>query len=295
MSYDLYFYRKKGSGPTAAQVRDYLNSKLKAIAAEESQWFYENEDTEVYFSFDQNQPETDPESIDLFESFPDFDNTHFTFNLNFIRPDFFGVEAFAFVDKMVSDLDLFVLDTQSSTNPDNPTKPETGVLYQGWSTLNARHSAHYFEEMELNYLDPEKATQAHQFNSHRSRLQERLGDDYFVPKVFFILPKGEKKVVTVSTWTQHIPCVLPPTDYYILLKKVKKLFKTFEESGLVRSELLFTRFKGSLDEFDFPGCRIIHPRKAAMAKDLFNSTPLELHMQTFGERVDMMKMVTTKP
>jgi hypothetical protein len=281
MSFDLFFYRKKGSGPSEGQLRDYLNTQLKTIASEESQWFWENEDTEVYFSFDQNQPETDPGSVELWESFADFDNTHFTFNLNFIRPDFFGVEAFGFVDRMVSDLDLFVLDTQSRTDPDNPIKPEPGALYKEWSALNAKHSVHYFDEMELNYLDPEKATRAYQFNIDRASLQKRLGDDYFVPKVFFILPKGEKNVVTVSTWTQHIPTVLPQTDFYVLLKKVKKLFKTVEESGLVRCGTLFTSFKGSLEDCDLPGCKIIHP--------------MEQPLSTFGERVDMMKVVTVKP
>lgn len=295
MSYDLYFYRKKGSGPTEAQVREYLNANVKAITPEQNQWFYENEDTEVYFLLDQNDPETDPESIERFESFNDFDNTHFTLNLNYLRPDFFGLEAFAFVDKMIEDLDAFVLNPQASDDPVDPTKPEKGALYNEWSTLNAQHTAHFYQEMDMGYLDKQKANRAWQYNSMRKDLQARLGNEYFVPKVFFLRTKADKRVVTLCTWTQHIPNVFPPADYYLLSKKVKKLFKTVDESGIINSDLLHSRFKNQLEDLDSTGCQVMHPGKAFLAKDLFNSTPLEQPLSEFGERLEMDKLATTKP
>jgi hypothetical protein len=61
--------------------------------------------------------------LNCYENFTDLDNIYFTFNLNYLRPDFFGQFAFEFVDKFVKDLDLFVLNPQSTTDPDNPIKP----------------------------------------------------------------------------------------------------------------------------------------------------------------------------
>ena len=122
MSYDLYFYKRKEHQLSEGEIGDYLSHNVTPANKAGNQWFYENEDTEVYFSFDHNQPEDDPESIELFEKFSDFDNTHFTFNLNFLRPVFFGKEAFTIVEKLINDLDLYVLDPQSKTNPDKPSK-----------------------------------------------------------------------------------------------------------------------------------------------------------------------------
>ncbi len=86
MSYDLYFYKQKGTVLSENQIAKYLTDNLVSVTENSNQWIYENEDTEVYYSFDHNEPEDDPESIELYESFADFENTHFSFNLNFMRP-----------------------------------------------------------------------------------------------------------------------------------------------------------------------------------------------------------------
>jgi hypothetical protein len=122
MSYDLYFYKQKGRQLSEKEIGDYLNEHLTVPTEGGNQWFFQNEDTQVYFFVNHNEPEDDPEAVELFESFADFDNTHYTLNLNFLRPNFFGLEAFRFVDKFITDLDLFVLNPQSQTDPDNPLK-----------------------------------------------------------------------------------------------------------------------------------------------------------------------------
>ena len=151
MSYDLYFYKRKSSGLTESQIAEYLNNNLTSTSESDTQWFVEDEDAETYFSLDQNEPETDEETIELFENFADFDNTHFTFNLNYLRPDFFGQYAFEFVDKFIKDLDLFVLNPQSTADPDNPIKPKEFELYENWSETNSRNSANFFKEYGLEF------------------------------------------------------------------------------------------------------------------------------------------------
>ncbi|PIQ47906.1 MAG: hypothetical protein COW03_13270 [Cytophagales bacterium CG12_big_fil_rev_8_21_14_0_65_40_12] len=280
---------------TESQIAEYLTNNLTSTSESDTQWFVENEDTETYFSFDQNEPETDEESIELFENFTDFDNTHFTFNLNYLRPDFFGQFAFEFVDKFIKDLDLFVLNPQSTTDPDNPLKPKENELYENWSETNSRNSANFFKEYGLEFYPLEKSNDFYNYNRNKSLLQEKLGDNYYVPKLYLFKRKSDGQIVTICTWTEHIPKVFPPADYYLLTKKYKKLFRTVEEAGLISSDTFKNRFGSFLDNFEFKNCKIIHPDKAEKVKDIFNSTKIEFKLADFFERMQFEKLVNVKP
>ncbi len=295
MSYDLYFYKRKSSDLTESKIAEYLTSNLTSTSESETQWFVEDEDTETYFSFDQNEPETDEEIIGLFENFADFDNTHFTFNLNYLRQDFFGQFSFEFVDKFVQDLELFVLNPQSATDPDNPIKPKDKELYENWSETNSKNSANLFKEYGLEYYQLEKSNDFYNYNHNKLKMQEKLGDNYYVPKLYLFKRKKDGQIITLCTWTEHIPNVFPPADYFLLTKKYKKLFRAVEEIGLISSETFNKRFGGLLDNFEFKNCKIIHPDKAEKAKDIFNSTKIEYKLADFAERVQIDKLVNVKP
>ena len=295
MSYDLYFYKRKNSELTESKIAEYLKSNLTSTSESDTQWFVEDEDTETYFSFDQNEPETDEESIELFENFSEFDNTHFTFNLNYFRPDFFGQFAFEFVDKFVKELDLFVLNPQSTTDADNPIKPNESELYKNWSETNSRNSANFFKEYALEYYSLDKSNDFYNYNHNKSKLQEKIGDDFYVPKLYLFKRKTDGQIVTICTWTEHIPNIFPPADYFLLTKKYKKLYRTVEEVGLISSDSFNERFGGLLDNFDFKNCKIIRPDKAEEAKDIFNSTKIEHKLVDFAERVQIDKLVNVQP
>ncbi len=295
MSYDLYFYKRKNSDLTESKIAEYLNNNLTSTSESDKQWFVEDEDTETYFSVDQNEPETDEEAIELFENFADFDNTHFTFNLNYLRPDFFGQFAFEFVDKFIKDLDLFVLNPQSTTDPDNPLKPKEKELYENWSETNSRNSTNFFKEYELEFYPLEKSNDFYNYNRNKSLLQEKLGGNYYVPKLYLFKSKSDGLIVTICTWTQYLPNVFPPADYYLLTKNYKKLFRTIEEVGLISADTFKERFGSYLTDFEFKNCKIIHPEKAEKVKDIFNSTKIELKLADFFERVQIEKLVNVKP
>jgi hypothetical protein len=223
MSYDLYFYKKKQATLTEAQIKQYLTVNLDSTSENKKQWFAENEDTETYFFIEQNEPETDEEAIEVFESFEDFENTRFSFNLNFIRPDFFGQNAFKFVDKIIKGLDLFVLNPQSSTDADNPFKPNPEELYNNWSSLNARHCVDLFKECALVYYPLDKSNEFYEYNAAKEKLQNQLGGNYYVPKLYLFKRKADDKIITISTWTEHITNVFPPADIEGFLRQWKKL------------------------------------------------------------------------
>lgn len=294
MSYDLYFYKRKGPQLSENEIGDYLTNNLTPVNENGNQWVFENEDTEVYFILDHNEPEDDPETIEMFENFNDFDNTHFTFNLNFLRPNFFGLEAFQFVEKFMTDLDLFVIDTQS-VDPDNPRKIPASEMLATWSKTNLAFSADKFDEFGFTYIPIEQSDDTWFYNFHKQSMQDRLGDGYYVPKVFLMKTKVGNTAITLTTWTEHIPTVIPPADYFLLTKQYKKFFRTVTETGLISYDTLMKNFGNYFDDFDFKGCKIIHPGNAAKVKDIFNKIKLEYKAGDFCERMEMEKLVNAKP
>ena len=292
MSYDLYFYKQKGTRLSEIQIADYLTTNLVPVNEDKNQWFFENKDTEVYYSFDQNQPEDDAESIELYESFHDFDNTHFSFNLNFMRPSFFGLEAFDFVERLINDLNLFILNPQG--NEEYPHKETKSELFDNWNKTNLWASIDHFEKLHCAYLPAEKSNDAWQYNFQRKIFQSDLGENYFVPKLFFFRKKSNNDVITIASWTQHIPNVFPPADYFLLSREYKKLFRTVKENVLIDKETLLEVFGSFLDDFTFKGCKILHPQNAMKLKDKFNSIKSQLKLEEFAERLPMENMYNAK-
>jgi hypothetical protein len=293
MSFDLTFYKRKNAVTTEQDIRDYL-SDLANISNEEyeNEWLYMNEDTEVYFSFSYDESAYEEEETEHFEG---FESVLFSFNINYFRPDFFGREAFSCVTKFLNDLDLFVLNLQVGAESEVPHQPSFEVLYQGWALINSKICKEYFQEFEGVYCPPDKCTIAWQYNFSRRSLQEKLGDNYFVPKLFFYTPLQGGDVMTIASWTEHIPAVIPPADYFLLTREYRKLFKKIKDNGLVSYATVIEKFGPYLDEYEFDSCRIIHPQNAEKVGDIFNSLKFEYNLANFAKRVDMGKMCNSKP
>src|SRR5690606_8535655 len=183
----------------------------------------------------------------------------------------------------------------STTDPDNPLKPKENELYENWSETNSRNSANFFKEYELEFYPLEKSNDFYNYNRNKSLLQEKLGDNYYVPKLYLFKRKSDGQIITICTWTQHIPNVFPPADYYLLTKNYKKLFRTIEEVGLISADTFKERFGSYLTDFEFKNCKIIHPDKTEKVKDIFNSTKIEFKLADFFERVQIEKLVNVKP
>ncbi|MBD2766770.1 hypothetical protein IC235_02555 [Hymenobacter sp. BT664] len=289
MSYDLYFFKHKTQQTSEKDISIYLTANLCPANEQENQWFYENDDTEVYFSFDLNKPETDPETTNS-EIYPDFDDTRFSFNLNFIRPDFFGQEAFLFVDQMIGDLGLYVLNPQTEEYLMQPAK---GELYKNWSEINARISAQYYGKSEFNYypLPASNAVWKHNFN--RRRIQAQLGSEYFVPKVMVFQAIADRRIITIAVWPESLPIQVPQVDYYFLVKRYQKLFEKVEESGLISTKTFQAHFENFIRDSD--AGKIIHPADVNRLHDIFNSIKFDEALSGFAEKLPYNKMVNFRP
>jgi hypothetical protein len=268
MSFDLFFYKRKNSNITCDDISNYLTQKLTSPNEDESQWFFENDRTEVYYFFEKNDPAG--------EVYEGFENTGFVFNLNYARPEFFGLEALDFVTYFLNDLDLYVINPQTSKA--TPHKPGKTELFQTWNKANL-YACNQFNNEQSVYLPPDLTNAIWVHNYNVKRMQYELGAEYFVSKAFFFKKSDGGTPVTLSIWTEHFPNVLPVTDYYVLARKYKRFFKTIQEVILLSKEDFNAGFSSYFEAYKYPDTMIIHPEKAKSAAALFNKVRTDLNFE----------------
>jgi hypothetical protein len=296
MSYDLYFYRKKDSHVTEKQVADYLNEHLQFnISNVEKQWNYENPETGVYFLIDWNQENS--EFGKNYDNFPEHKYLNFSFRINFFRPRFFAFETFPIIEKFIHDLDLSVLNIQDETNSEELKQYIKGYLQDQWIRINDGVTLTNFDELKMKYMSLEKSNYIWLFQRNRHILQDSLQEDIFVPGFLVLKSRSDEKLYTACVWPQHIPIILPPVDYLIVLKKYKKLFRTFEESGLVSYQEIIEQFGNLFSRFEstIPDLKVLKPVDASKIEKQFNALKLEYSVENFGQIVKMDSFVNIKP
>ena len=220
MSYDLYFYKRKSSSLSEEKVKDYLKNMNHFILVEnETQWSYNNEETGVYFGIDWNEPNTEVEDIEIWDSFKDYENLNFCFTINFIRPNFFAYESFPILDEIIDDLDLYILNMQDEIDPDNPQKFEKDYLGNQWIIQNEKLVKDNFETFQIDFYSKEKSDYIWNYQLNRNQLQDNLNEDNFVAGYILLKNINDGKIYRVCVWPNHIPVILPPVDFIIIQKK----------------------------------------------------------------------------
>jgi len=170
---------------TEQAVSDYLNKTLLFNNSDFSkQWDYENPETGVYFLIDWNEPNTDKDDIEIWDSFSEFEYLNFSFSINFCRPNYFGMEIFPIIEKMADDLDLYLLNSQKGSEEEMPQKFAKGYLQDQWIRQNDQISVSNFEKFELKFMPPDKSTAMWWYNLHRQEIENGLTEDIFVPRFF---------------------------------------------------------------------------------------------------------------
>ncbi|MGX9987603.1 hypothetical protein [Soonwooa purpurea] len=298
MSYDLYFYKKKSSNQSEKDIINYLNNSEYLTAEEnETQWSYFNEETGVYFGIDLNEPNTETEDLEIWDNFSEYENLNINFTINFIRPNFFGYESFPILEKIIEDLDIFLLNPQDEIDPDNPQKFEKGYLENQWIRHNEQLIIQHFSEFQVEYFDKEKSDYIWNYSLIRNELQENLQEDIFVPGYFLLKSKIDNQIYRVCVWPKHIPIILPPVDFVIVQKEYWKLFKKVEESGLVSIKQINEKFGNYFENFEYENLklRVIKQQNADKIVKEFNKLIIESQVKDFGESISFDSFVNVKP
>lgn len=298
MSYDLYFYKKKSSNLSEEGIINYLNNSEYFTEEEnQTQWSYINEETGVYFGIDLNEPNTESEDIEIWDNFTDFENLNFNFTINFIRPNFFGYEVFPILEKIIKDLDIWLLNPQDEIDPDNPQKFEKGYLEKQWIEHNERLIIQNFSEFKVEYYDKDKSDFIWEYSFNRNDLQEYLEEDIFVAGYFLLKNKIDNQIYRVCVWPKHIPIILPPVDFVIVQREYRKLFKKVEESGLVSISQINNKFGNFFEDFEYKSLKmkVIRQNNADKIEKEFNKLTIEYEIKDFGESITFDSFVNVKP
>ncbi len=290
MSYDIYLYKKSSSKQTQQSIWNELkNSVSPDISEVEHQIEYENELTGVYFLADLNEPNDEQEDIELFEKFDGFDYTNISVSINFMRPDYFGMEIFPMLSSIFERLDLYILNLQEFDKTRHvPTKWSGKELTLHWLEHNRLVCEQQFNELNLRFCKKDASDSAWWYSTFKSELEESLGEETYSPNVFFIQDQKSLEVFSYIVWPQHIPIVIPKVDYIIVMKEYKKLFKKIEETGILTYDEVISRFSKFFEPFEFDGNNgmliLSQANSDRIGKD-FNSMKLNMSYENFGPQI----------
>jgi hypothetical protein len=209
MSYDLWLKPRSGVVKLEAFMT-YFNGR-QHYKANNSEVFYENDYTGVYFSFSYNQGEdSNDDEDDPFDEYP----VHF--NINYFRPDYFILEAEIEVTRLVRHFDLLVNDPQTEGMGEGEYSPQG--LFSGWRAGNKFAGTailqHASTEFHPLHMPATRLRGVWQWNYRHKELEERLGPTYFIPRLMFIDNGG--KAATMFVWPDGLPIAAPPADYVCL-------------------------------------------------------------------------------
>jgi len=203
MSYDLFFFRDK------SLTRDEFTSFFVGRENYRST-NYGNEDTGVYFSFAYQEAEEEEEGEELRVPAA-------TFNLNYVRPHYFGLEAGPEVQAVIHRFGFTIEDPQRMGMGNGPFRID-GFL-SGW---NAGNEFAYQATIGRGAGDPHRRPAAElesiwRWNYRRQRLQARLGLGVFVPRVVWLALGG--RVQSAVVWGDAVPAVIPKVDLLYVIRK----------------------------------------------------------------------------
>ena len=298
MSYDLYFYRKKENPISKEKIQVEFKEMIPIDISEvDTQIHYENERTGVYFLIDINEPNTEKEDIEFFDSFDGYENTDLSASINFLRPDYFGREIFPIIDEICEKLDLYVFNPQEfDEKRERPLKWTSVELIKHWTDHNAQVSKQQFKELELKYYPKDKSDKIWEYTSMIDTLENEMNEDIYIPNLFMIMNQKTKDVFSYVVWSQSIPLILPKVDFVILVKNFKKLFKKIEEIGIVKYEDVVSKFANEFEKFDNEkvDCLILRQKNADRIRKQFNSFPIWESHKEFGPQIGLDNFVNNK-
>jgi len=240
MSYDLYFDR---SAEVTLEEFDSYFGKVPHCKVQGTQAVYQNEDTGVYFLFDlATKPEDEGPAHKV------------SFNLNYFRPHFFGLEAAPELKAVVDAFQFAIHDPQNSGMGDGPFSEE-GFL-RGWNagnevgyrailqSENAPADVHCRPTAELESI--------WRWNFEKEAIQGTFGERVFVPRVFWMIADGV--LSSAAIWPDGIGELVPAVDLYLIGRErlaPRRLFTRRKDTCVVPQQEIEAAF-GPFDSVKYP-------------------------------------------
>ncbi|OGL88876.1 hypothetical protein A3I42_01125 [Candidatus Uhrbacteria bacterium RIFCSPLOWO2_02_FULL_49_11] len=284
MSFDIRFCTKDIREIDHEEVSDYLRTQPYFEVNESDGGFqsiYKNLDTGVYFIF-----ESSPE-LELAEEEqlpPGYQDTGLWFTLNLIRPTFFAHEALPYVEEFTKKFDLLIVDPQDDSIGGNgkPKICNTEELIASWAKSN-EFGVKAFKRKEvsesshvISYMPLEKSMNWWEYSKGKKALEEKLGDDFFVPRMFILKDQSAGELKTAISWTDGIPQIFASCDLVGIVKMKKRLFSSQTKStkeGFIEYDDLMKLIGDLAQPFQGPvsGIKILKSDKTREVQKIFKS------------------------
>lgn len=255
MSYDLYF-----TSPSISleEFENYF-SKNPLYEVNNGQAFYQNEATGVYFFFNHEG-----------ESKEDYDyNVEVSFNLNYLRPHFFSLEAANEIQRFVSYFNCEIEDPQIDGMDNNLFSIE-GFL-EGWNRGNKFAVKSPLSQTDkTNLISTDKLDMAWNWNFSIQKKNETLGQGIFIPKIIFL--KVDGVLGTCAVWPDAIPTFVPNVDFLHIPREACAPRKTGRDSCLLQNRDFPDFFSDYLDKnSDFKAFKLPNPKTPKFIKKYISS------------------------
>jgi hypothetical protein len=204
MSYDLYFTGKNIS--KSHFVEYFIDRANYEVSDDRASAYYFNKDTGVYFSFDYADEDNALEVEDGAET------SYFaSFNQNYYRPHFFGLEAEPEITTFVHSFGCSIFDPQPNGMDDSTYTPTGFIQAWNYGNKNAYEIILDIRTSEVIYSRPTAELEAiWRWNYSLDRIYQSLEMDIFVPRIVFLTVDGTLK--TACIWSDDIPTLTPMTD-----------------------------------------------------------------------------------
>lgn len=206
MSYDLLLVPAKFD---AAAIRDWLGYRphigLKETEDSDgvrtTQAVYSNEDTGVYFAFGVSERGVPEDGIEATPAV--------VFNLNYVRPHIFALEAEPEVAAFLEAFDCRIDDPQIDGMGEGAYSRED--FLRGWTKGNHIGFQSIGEDTERPpwSADPALIEAVWKWNYSRAALQKERGADIFVPRISWFMPEGAEAPISAASWTERVLTMLP--------------------------------------------------------------------------------------
>src|SRR5262245_40081101 len=251
MSFDLYFCWRNPNRINFEEVKAWAEG-IECFTRNDAQLWYSNPETGVYFSVD-----FEAQAPTSTEDGPDMPNGYFdsglSFNLNYNRPTYFGLESMPVVEKLASRFGLSVVNPQEDLDaPESALGVDSETLTRSWVRHNRQAIHTMIEQPNVSRplsMSTAAAVYLWRYAKAKEDLERTCGEGIFVPRLAPVQKKGETDAGRVIAYTEGLPTVIPECEWVCIVRRNKGIFRPKKEEVVATTA---DTFRGMLANFITP-------------------------------------------
>jgi len=276
MSFDLYFCWRNAERLNFEEVTAWSNG-IGFFKRNDTQLWYSNPNTGVYFSFDFEEA---PESPDDGPDIPDgYFDSGLSFNLNYNRPSYFAFEAMPIVEKLASEFRLGVANPQGNLDGhESAIVADSEMLVQSWAISNKQATLRMMEQPQASRpLSMPAAASLYlwRYGKSKTELERTCGEGIFVPSLVPVQRNGETKAGRFTVYTESLPTIVPECEWVCIVRRKTGFLrlKRKHDVSVISSETFREVLGNYLKPFQWenPIVQIISPEFAEKAGKVIHS------------------------